>query len=110
MWISRAVFEDLRDQATKATAITDALRTHITALNTTLSWLQVRLTQLEHERAVMLDKYMGIKVTVPVFEPDQQSTGDILNTMPSFNDMGDAEADRLGIGWSTDGSLVYNRK
>jgi hypothetical protein len=104
MWISRAVFEDLRDQATKATAITDALRTHITALNTTLSWLQVRLTQLEHERAVMLDKYMGIKVTVPVFEPDQQSTGDILN------DMGDAEADRLGIGWSTDGSLVYNRK
>lgn len=108
MWISRVVFTELRDKLLKAEAVRDSLATHNRALETTCDWFRVRITQLEHERALLIQHYMGVNIPVPSIErvPDKPKESP-YHPVPHFNDIGDAEAKRLGITWNPDGSVSY---
>lgn len=107
MWISKATYDDWQKRLTRAEAVKEALERHNSALAATMDWLRVRVTQIEMERAQLMYNYMGVKIAVPQIEraPEVPQRVDAL---PDFNDVGDAEAARLGIGWNPDGTLKYD--
>ena len=85
------------------------LERNYTALMTTLDWLRVRVTQLEMERAQMLYNYTGVKVPTPIIDrkPEVHGPEGAAAGLPNFEDVGDAEAARLGVGWNPDGTVRY---
>ena len=108
MFLSRKAYDDLRNEWLKAHAECTALSGVNAQLNAHIEWMRVRLTQLEYERAQLLRKYMGLDVPTPTFDaPDEHP--DPNQTM-DFSDVGDAMADKLGIGWNPDGTLKYEEK
>jgi hypothetical protein len=106
MFLSRKTYEDLRDDLRRAQARATAVDTANVQLRTHLEWLQVRLTQLEYERAQLLKKYMNLDIPTPSFEPPSD-TPDPNQTM-DFNDMGDDAASALGITYNPDGTLNFD--
>jgi len=108
MWMSKAIYADQHDRLVKAEAIVESVKIHNAALHTTMDWMRLRLNQLEHERAQLIHNYMGVQIAVPNIEPSRQSDNpaDLFNQVPSYDDVGDAEADRMGIGWDDDGQFV----
>jgi hypothetical protein len=110
MWISRQAYQDGREALLKATASAEAIDRQNSVLTTHLEWLRVRLTQLEFERAQLIQKYMGITMPVPQF--DTTPTPDAIdpNQTMDFNDVGDDYAHKLGLSWNSDGTLNYNGK
>lgn len=77
----------------------------------TIDWMRHRINALEKLNAQLLMKAAGIFVPVPEIVPTRPGT--ITDTSfdysPDFNDVGDAEADRLGIKHADDGSLKYEK-
>ena len=110
MWISAKSFLELSHARSVAEGQTSALVTQITALNTTMDWMRVRLNQVEQERADLIERYMGVKIQVPQIQPISTDTSEVLNQAVSFEDMGDTEAERLGIDWNGNGELINKRK
>lgn len=115
MWISTKAYIQDRVDYNKVVAERDAVKQQQIATTNTLQWLQVRVTQLEMERAAMVFQQYGVKIPVPIMEtaPDMPGgNGGIdspLNATPNFNDMGDEEARRQGVGWNNDGELLYDK-
>ena len=110
MWINRVEFLELvADRAdAESEARTIAEQNKVLAVN--LDWLRTRVNQLEHERAQLLWNYTGVKVAVPqIQQVDGVAGNHPLAEMPSFNDMGDAEAKRQGIEWDSEGRVVYSK-
>ena len=105
MFLSRQVYDDLRDSLVKSQIESAALSQVNAQLNAHIEWMRVRLTQLEFERAQLLKKYMGVDVPVPSFEQPDPSPD--LNQTVDFSDIGDKMAEQLGIGWNPDGTLHY---
>jgi hypothetical protein len=66
------------------------------------------------ERAAMVFQQYGVKIPVPVLETAPEMPGanggidSPLNATPNFNDVGDEEARRQGIGWNENGELQYH--
>ena len=109
MWLDRKTYDDLRLDAAKRSTECQVLQQQNTALMTTLDWLRVRVTQLEMERAQLLWNYTGVKIPTPVInkiDPERPETNP-MTQIPNFNDMGDVEAAKLGVGWDSNGELVY---
>ena len=65
MWISRPAFDDLRDKLVVAQAEARAEVVASKALQVSLDWLRVRVTQLEKERAVLIERFFDVKIPVP---------------------------------------------
>jgi hypothetical protein len=105
MFIPRHVYDALTERATKAEAVESHLKHENASLNAHIGWMQVRLTELSMERAMMLKRYLNIDVPVPSFEPAEKPAD--FNATVGFDDMGDEEAARLGISWNPDGSVTY---
>lgn len=110
MFVPKSVFNDLNVRAISAEAKRSQLEVHVASLTSHIEWLQVRLTQLEFERAQLLQRYMGVTVPVPTFEKAPVLDASDLSNTPDFNDIGDEEAQRLGIGWNADGTLRFVKK
>ena len=112
MWVDRKLFDDLRLAEANQRGVATTLKEEVISLRSTLDWMRVRLTQLEHERAVLISNYMGITVTAPRFEkaPQTSDFNHPLQALPSFEDVGDEEAARLGVGHNPDGTLRYTTK
>lgn len=112
MWISKEQFLALVHERSQSQGVAQALEKQNIALQSTMDWLKVRLTQLEHERAQLIHNYMGVKIAVPSFEPERPSIqmSDILGATQSFDDVGDEEAAKQGIGWDLNGEVVYSKK
>lgn len=112
MWISKTMWRDERDARIKAEAELTGLRSHNAALKTTMDWQMVRLTQLEHERAILIETYMGIKSAIPTVVKDMPSatSQEIMQELPTFEDMGDEAAERAGVTWNELGEVVYPSK
>lgn len=107
MWISRSILDDLRQTITKLSTENALLNQQKTALDVTLDWFRVRITQLEHERAVLLRTYMGVIVPeVSIEREDPTPRLDSTNAVPHFHDMGDDEARKAGLDWDEQGNLV----
>ena len=107
MIISRQAYEDMRDERQRGAIEVNALTQVNAQLNAHIEWMRVRITQLEFERAQLLHKYMGIDMPVPTFEPS--SNIPFPNAPIDFSDVGDETAEKLGLGWADDGTLV-NKK
>ena len=112
MFISRKHYDDLRLEWAKNHEEARVLAQQNQALQTTLDWFRVRMTQLEHERAQLLFNFTGVKVQVPSIEretpaPRPGSVSDILAAVNHFGDVGDAEALKLGVDWNSDGTVNY---
>lgn len=113
MWISRAAYDEMMRRALEANGAKEALERQLIAQKVTQDWLLHRLTGLEHERAQLLYRYMDVKITVPVVELDVPKTPEnssIGSDLPSFNDVGDEEAKKLGLDWDNDGRVTQHGK
>ena len=115
MFLKQTVFLTLHDKITKAEQETRTLREQNRAMQVTMDWMRVRVTQLEHERAVMLDHFMSIKVQVPeIISAPSPSADDFARQMQAytqnlFNDVGDERAKALGLQWDDAGEVVAGR-
>ena len=113
MWLKRKIYDDLKDMLARQTNAANSflvanqeLRARVVAQDTTVDWFRVRISQLEMERAQMLYNYTGVKIATPSIERAPESdVARALQATQHFQDIGDAEAARLGIGWTEDGSL-----
>ncbi len=108
MFISRWVYDAERQERLKAQAEADAVRRQNIQLTAHIEWLHLRLVQVETERAFLLKKYMGVDIPVPEITP--VDTPPDMNQTVSFEDMGDQQAEALGIGWNDDGSLRVEKR
>jgi hypothetical protein len=108
MFISKSVYNRLYEEKVTAQADSRALVVQVAQLQSHVEWMQVRMTQIEFERAGLIKRYMGIDVPVATFEapPDHPDP----NETPDFNDVGDAEAARLGLEWGLDGTVQRSKK
>ena len=109
MWVDRKTWDETRIEEAVQRGAAQELAKQVISLQSMNDWLTVRLTQLEHERAVLISNYMGITVTAPTFQKTPTAGASDyahpLQTVPSFTDIGDEEAQRLGVDWNPDGTL-----
>jgi hypothetical protein len=107
MWIDRTVFNELVDAHARGDASRDqvALLTQQLALaQRNFEWLTVRVTQLEAERAALLERQTGVRVSVPHVSvpgggPPRPvgDADDFLARLPAlFEDAGDEPALPVG--------------
>jgi len=80
----------------------------------TIDWMRHRINALEKQNAVLLQKAAGVVLPVPEIVPTRPGTLSKMElpdfgTMPSFEDVGDDEAARMGIVHDDDGSAVYTK-
>jgi hypothetical protein len=107
MWVSRKDYDrqltELVELRTEQRALTQLNAT----IQATLDWARVRLTQVEHERAQLLFNYTGVKILSPSIEKERvgPTVQSAIDSAPSFEDIGDEAARKLGIGWNDDGTL-----
>ena len=107
MWITREIFGTLNAARLKAEGTVGAQSTQIAQLTTHIEWMQMRVTQLEFERAQFIKRYMAVDVPVPSFESAPPAHPDLNQTM-SFNDVGDKAAAEMGLAWREDGTVQYD--
>lgn len=110
MWISQETLYKLYKEKYRAQDEARMLGEQNKVLQVNLDWMRARLNQVEHERAILLETYMGVKVPVPTLR--QETVFDAagirgLNPEALFADIGDKEAERLGVGWNMNGEIVY---
>ena len=109
MWINRKTFDEILHERSQYQGVAQALEQQNRVLQVNLDWLRTRVNQLEHERAQLIFNYMGVKIAVPEIQTVKQDDVHPLNAIPHFNDVGDAEANRLGIGWDQEGRVAYSK-
>lgn len=114
MWISLKAYLADKEDAIQLRLERDGAVTQLKQQETTLAWFMHRLTQVEQERSKLLFNFTGVKIDTPTYEPvDPEVDGasmiqrNPLNTLPSFADVGDEEAAKLGIEWDDEGNLIY---
>lgn len=110
MWISRQAYEDLRQVGLTASARAEAEIVANRAVKESLNWLMLRVTQLERERAVFVEKLFGVKIAVPEIAPAQVHdpfAEDKYGETMSFEPMSEHEAKRAKISHNEAGELVY---
>lgn len=110
MWLSRPAYDAMRRDYDKAIAEARILGEQLKVANNTLDWLRIRVSQLEMERAQLLFNYTGVKTVVPSIEKRKPSPNEEIESASLFNDVGDKEAERLGITHDPYGLLQYNEK
>jgi hypothetical protein len=112
IWTTAKAFQLEHDARVKAEAVISVVERENVALHTTMDWMKMRLTQLEQERAQLIYRYMGVKITVPEIEDEQPQNGvnHTLNDAAAlFSDMGDQAAAELGVEWDEDGRVKYTK-
>lgn len=113
MWITRIEYDAMLTRALTAQGERDAMQRQVDAQKTNQEWMVLRLTQLEHERAQLLYRFMDVKITTPNIELDTPVTPEssaIGNDLPSFNDVGDDEAKKQGLDWDVEGRVTQHGK
>jgi hypothetical protein len=124
MWVNKQMFDmivaDNKAQAEEITALNIQvieaqerainLRTQKAKDDISIDWLRHRVNALEKQSAVLMNKAAGILLPVPEIVPTRPGTmSDIpdFDTMPSFEDVGDTEAQRLKVKHDEDGNVLY---
>lgn len=111
MWISRQVYTDLLSAQNKAQSDARAFQEANKGLQVTLDWLRTRVTQMEKERAILIERMFGVKIPVPeiVTAPDPFKDHPFNDMASMFNGMSDAEATKAGIEHDEKGELSYTK-
>ena len=120
MWVDRKTYTEIGLELAKVREEARVLNDQNRTLRTSLEWLMVRVTQLEKERAALVYNYMGVKVEVPDIQPSRPAVRSTPHEVPlavpatlgfaGFQDMGDEEAARHGIGWDDEGKVTYSEQ
>jgi hypothetical protein len=126
MWINKVLFQTILDDnkrsAGQLSAVgvslgeqrgkVDVLSVQKAKDDLTIDWMRHRINALEKERAILLQKVAGVSLPVPEIVPTRpgtMSTPPDFVSLPSFEDVGDEEAARLGIKHEPDGSVTYTK-
>jgi len=125
MWVNRVLFDTIladnkamqeqvlfeRTGASRMSATATALREQKAKDDMTIDWMRHRINALEKERVILLQRAAGIILPTPEIVPSAPKTvapGSLsMNDLPSFEDVGDAEALRLGLKHDEGGNLEY---
>jgi len=107
MFINRETYNDTQKEAVALRAAYHEQTARIASMQATIDWLMVRVTQVEHERAQLFERYTGVKIAAPaiVKAPEVKKSDRSFDFPVSFEDMGDSKSQELGIGWNEDGTL-----
>jgi hypothetical protein len=125
MWIDRKYFElivaereRLVEKVTHLEANGMSLATQVVTAQTqkakddiTIDWMRHQVNALSKQNALLIAKAAGIHVPVPEIVPTRPGTMTVpdFSSMPSFEDVGDDEANRLGIDLTVDGLIEYTK-
>jgi hypothetical protein len=118
MWVNKALFQRLMDESQHTNAamrstVYENLKAQHARDTMTIDWMRHRINALEKERAILLNKVAGVIIPVPEIVPTRPGTlsRDIpdFDSLPSFEDVGDGEAHRLGIAHNDAGGLVFTK-
>ncbi len=126
MWVNKALFDmivqDNKAQQTEITQKTayifatdarmDALRQQKTKDDLHIDWLRHRVNALEKQNTILMGKATGLAFPTPEIVPTRPGTiGGVpdFDTMPSFEDVGDDEAQRLGVAHDFEGRLAFKQ-
>lgn len=110
MFISRKIYEFLQLELVKAREEARAVTNASRSMETSLDWLRVRVTQMEKERAVMIERFYGVKIPVPeIMKAPDPFESHPLNAGLSFEGVSDAEATALGISHDAEGRVIYTK-
>lgn len=123
MWVSKSLFTMIVDDnhrqaeevlfertgASRMSASCMELRTQKAKDDLSIDWLRHRVNALEKQNAVLMMKATGLAMPVPEIVPSRPGSMTVpdFDSMPSFEDVGNAEASRLGIKHSDDGIVEY---
>lgn len=125
MWVNRKYFESMVTRVELQEGEIRLHREQLVALETenkmlmaqkvkddiTTDWMRHRVNELTKQNAVLLQKAAGVNVPVPEIVPVRPGTMTVpdFSSMPSFEDVGDEEAQRLGIKHTEDGVAEYTK-
>jgi hypothetical protein len=111
MIISRVVYDNLQLHLVTAQAEARAFQETNKGLQVTLDWLRTRVTQMEKERAILIERMFGVKIPVPeiVTAPDPFKDHPYNDMASMFNGMTDEEALKAGIEHNEKGELSYTK-
>lgn len=111
MWIDRKAYDDLKGMLLLAQADARAFQETNKGLQVTLDWLRTRVTQMEKERAILIERMFGVKVPVPeiMVAPDPFKDHPYNDMASMFNGMSDEEALKAGIEHNEKGELSYTK-
>jgi hypothetical protein len=90
----------------------DVFRAQKVRDDSSIDWLRHRVNALEKQNTILMGKATGLFFPTPEIVPTRPGTmGGVpdFDQLPSFNDVGDDEATRLGIGHDLDGHLKYTK-
>lgn len=105
MWIKGQTLNELVVGVAQYAQEARTLSEQNKVLQTNLDWLRFRTNQLEKERAQLLFQVSGVKIPTPEIQITPERVD--YNQLPSFEDVGDDEAARLGVSHNVDGTLRY---
>ena len=125
MWVNRQYFKtviednrqqdaDLRQRAHEMAMLIGENRTlgaQKAKDDVHIDWLRHRVNALEKMTAVLMQKAAGVSLPVPEIVPTRPGSMTVPNFdyMPSFEDVGEEEARRLGIEHDDSGELIYKK-
>lgn len=114
MWISKIEYQRILTERDEAHGVAKTLEQQVFALNTSNDWLRVQFSKCDHERAALIARYLGVQVPSITFEKEDTNrtpTSHIINDAGAlFNDVGDEEAARQGLGWDDEGNFVAKKQ
>lgn len=111
MFISRKIYDDLQSSLNKAQAEARAFQESNKGLQTTLDWLRTRVTQMEKERAILIERMFGVKIPTPeiMAAPDPFKDHPYNDLASMFAGLSDEEAVKQGIEHDDKGALVFTK-
>lgn len=109
MWVDRNLYDDIRKKLWETAAVNQSLEKQVAAMQTTIDWMAIRLTTVEHEKAQLLYNYTGVKIETPVFKKAQSEPPIDLNATSMFQDIGDKKAEELGVTWDGKGEILFTK-
>lgn len=126
MWVNKSLFQmivdDNKAQQGEINRLRGELGTTLAGVyNTrdqkakddiTIDWMRHRINALEKQNSILVMKTSGVLFPVPEIVPTRPGTMSELPdfpTMPSFEDVGNTEAARLGIVHTPDGQIDYTK-
>lgn len=124
MWISKVLFDlimtDNKRQSLEIADVRAFNRDAVARLemsmaqkakdDMTIDWMRHRVNALEKQNTILLGKATGLHFPVPEIVPTRPGTIsglDFNGSMPSFEDVGDEEAKKLGIAHDGEGHLKF---
>lgn len=114
MFIRRDDYERMRDEVIEQRVRVVVLAEQAATHKTQTAFLIARINQLEKERAIMVRHITKLDIPIPELVAVQTpaiSEAVIRDAMGSamFEDMGDDEARKQGLGWNESGAVEYGR-